>query len=179
MEKLVLDFIVGTYHFGRSSEKITFLKVKQLTTHISYGYYSRVSLNIAFVELEELELHIHDRISLSSLDWLKFAYPNNLKKLKINYRDKGAILNSALMMVEDHWPNLEEILFSTLSADIGFSADDLICLMNKLNYLKKVFLIQWCSHVIKSEELKCKLSNEWKIQTQRKDFKYFITISKI
>lgn len=172
--------MVGTSPFQKKAEKITFQKVKLLTAHISYGYYSQVwRVPIAFDELEELELHIHDRHSLNSLDWLKFAHPNDLKKLKINYQDKGTILNSALMMIEDHWPNLEEILFSTQSADIGFSADDLICLMNKLNHLKKVCLIQWCSHVIKSEELESKLSNEWKIQTQRKDFKYFITINKL
>lgn len=179
LELETLELYVSLTDFKKSDKEIRFRKVRKLIVRIKHEHVTDIeefALPIAFDELEDLQF-LSPWSSSSRrfrMDLIKFAFPNNLKTLRLGcsllniYSSvcRGVHLtNYDLINIANCWPNLVNISLSFG----GFSVDNLIDFIKKLNRLKIVYIPLYDKFQDKRNsieqitELKCKLGKEWKI----------------
>lgn len=143
-------------------QTIRFEKVKQLKIEIFDKRDGLGKLPFIFDQLEELDLKSY----WSCDDYIEFAYPNNLKKLKLY----SGCEPSDSSDIASQWPSLEEISMQMNGVD------DATYLMDDLEHLKKMEMYDCGKKTF--AELKSVIGEEWKIDESEDDGEYVITITK-
>lgn len=139
---------------------IRFKNVKQLKVRIYDKRVDLPELPIEFDKLEEVEFYCYWLV----LERIKFARPNNLKKLKVYMGYEPMFDDSDIMKIVDQWPNLEEI-----SIQIE-RPEQVLLLMENLEHLKKIIINDLYTDYAKElVGLHSKIGEEWKMNEKVDD----------